>query len=43
VAKEKCEDMKGNAKSACKKDAKAQYDSAKGDVKATKEEAKKNS
>ncbi len=34
VAKEKCEDQKGSAKSACKKDAKAAHDSAKSQAKA---------
>jgi hypothetical protein len=33
VAKEKCEDMKGNEQRACKKDAKAKYDQAKADIK----------
>ena len=46
VAKEKCEDQKGNAASACKKEAKAAHDSAKaqakGDMKGQKEEAKKS-
>lgn len=33
VAKEKCEDMKGNEKSACEKDARAKYNQAKADIK----------
>lgn len=33
VAKEKCDDMKGNEKNACQKDAKAKYDAAKADIK----------
>ena len=36
VAKEKCEDQKGDAKSACKKEAKAAHDAAKGQAKAEK-------
>lgn len=34
VAKEKCEDQKGSAKSACKKDAKTAHDNAKSQAKA---------
>jgi hypothetical protein len=33
VAKEKCDDQKGNEKSACQKEAKAAYDRAKADIK----------
>jgi len=33
VAKEKCDDQKGNEKSACEKEAKAAYDRAKADIK----------
>ena len=33
VAKEKCDDLKGNAKDVCKKDAKAAYTRAKGEAK----------
>jgi len=33
VAKEKCDDMKGNEKSACEKDAKAEHERAKADMK----------
>ena len=33
VAKEKCDDMKGKEKSACEKEAKAQHDRAKADIK----------
>ncbi len=33
VAKEKCEDMKGKEKSACEKDAKANHNQAKADIK----------
>ncbi len=33
VAKEKCDDMKGNEKNACQKDAKAKHDQAKADIK----------
>ena len=36
VAKEKCDDMKGNAKDVCKKDAKAAYTTAKEDAKVDK-------
>jgi hypothetical protein len=36
LAKEKCDDLNGNAKDACRKDAKASFISAKGDAKATK-------
>lgn len=36
VAKEKCDDMKGNEKDVCRKDAKAAYTSAKADSKAQK-------
>jgi hypothetical protein len=46
VAKEKCEDQKGDGMTACKKDAKATYDKAKADIKQagakTKAEAKKS-
>jgi hypothetical protein len=35
VAKEKCEDQKGKEMAACKKTAKASYDKAKADIKAT--------
>lgn len=40
VAKEKCEDMKGDAKSACKKEAKVAHDNAKGQAKAEKKTEK---
>ena len=33
VAKEKCDDMNGNAKDACEKDAKAQHEAAKAEIK----------
>jgi hypothetical protein len=33
VAKEKCDDMSGDAKNACVKQAKDQHDSAKADIK----------
>lgn len=33
IAKEKCEDMKGNEMQACRKDAKAKHDQAKADIK----------
>lgn len=33
VAKEKCDDMKGNEKNACQKDAKAEHEQAKADIK----------
>lgn len=36
VAKERCDDSTGDAKSACKKQADADYDRAKADIKATK-------
>lgn len=36
VAKEKCDDQTGDAKNACEKQAKADYDKAKADIKATK-------
>ena len=36
VAKEKCDDQKGDAKSACVKQAKADHDKAKADMKAMK-------
>ncbi len=36
VAKEKCDDMNGDAKSACEKQAKAEHEKAKADIKATK-------
>ena len=35
VAKEKCDDLNGDAKSACKKQAEADHDKAKADIKAT--------
>lgn len=37
LAKEKCDDLNGNAKDACRKDAKAAFVSAKGDAKVTKD------
>jgi hypothetical protein len=37
LAKEKCDDMTGDAKGACKKDAKAAFVSAKADAKASKQ------
>src|SRR6185369_13657472 len=36
VAKEKCDDMKGKEKSACEKEAKAQHERAKADIKGDK-------
>jgi hypothetical protein len=42
LAKAKCEDLKGNAKDACKKDAKVAHDGAKTQAKADKAAAKKS-
>jgi hypothetical protein len=40
VAKEKCDDLKGKEQSACKADAKAAHEKAKGEVKTARAEAK---
>ena len=42
VAKQKCEDLKGNAKDVCKKDAKTAHTAAKDEAKAEKTAASKS-